>query len=162
VTAGARRIAAAMLGAAGAVLALSGCASGPDPAAQVRADEVYDRLLQTLEDTDAGVLRTVEEVGADRVACVQDGWTQLPSVARGTLSVRAENGAAADILDALAAELGAEWTPAPTSSPGAEPADTTRAWSSPDGVTVTLVDASPVIVVAVFPPCAPPDDSPAA
>lgn len=123
-------------------------------AATVTGDGVFARLTGALERADPAVVRTVEDVPAEPRTCAREGWSQHPLVARGTLSVRAADGAAAGVLDAVAAELSGDgWSPAPPSTPGGAVPDGMRAWSSRDGVTVVLAEAASVVVIAVFPPC---------
>jgi hypothetical protein len=148
-----RRAPAALLLAAALAATLAGCSFAPDPAV-VRADAsaVFDDLVGTLSATDPAVLRTVEVLPEEARPCAEEGRTQASLVARGTLSVTADPAGAAGILDTVAGSLDtATWKPVEAGSGDAGE----RAWASADGIVVTLTDASPVVVVAVFPPCAP-------
>lgn len=132
------------------VLALSGCAFGPDPReASDRASGVFDDLTAELAAIDPAVLRTVEVVPTDPVPCDDGDRMQQALVARGTLSVRAEDGAAGDVVDTLAASLDGGWEPVRSDDAAV------RAWANDDGANVTLTDATPVVVVSVFGPCLP-------
>lgn len=135
------------------LVALAGCAFAADPV-QVgeRADAVYRELLTALSETDPAVLRTVEELPIEEVACAADDRTQQARVMRGTLSVQAAEGAGSGIADEIAARLDDGWTRALPTDDADESQD--RSWSSAEGITVTVSDASPTIVVAVFTPCA--------
>jgi hypothetical protein len=141
--------AAAVAIVAAAMLLLSGCAFGPDPrAASERAAAVFDDLTAELSAADPAVVRTVEIVPTDPIACEDEEQTQQVLLARGTLSVRATDGAAGEVVNSLAAEIdGDEWEPVPTDLAG------TRSWSNDDGANVTITDADPVVVVTVFGPC---------
>jgi len=136
---------------AAAALALTGCSFGPDPQeVNDRTTAVFDELTQELSAVDTAVLRTVEVVSEDPLPC-EGEETQQSHLVRGTLSVRAEDGALTGVIDSLAATLDSdEWT-----VDGLAPSDI-RAWTNADGINVTITDASPVVVVAVFGPCLPP------
>jgi hypothetical protein len=128
-------------------VALAGCSSAPQ-AAGVRehAAAVFDDLVEELETVDVAQLRTVEILPEERRPCAEGEGEQASLLARGTVSVGADEAAVARILDNAAARLdAAQWQ---TDGAAGE-----RTWASDDGIVVTLVDASPVLLLAVFPPC---------
>lgn len=143
--------AAALL--AAAALTLSGCSFGPDPREVFdRTESVFDQLTQELSAVDPAVLRTVEVVPSEPLAC-EGEETQQTRVLRGTLSVRAEDGALTGVIDSLASTLDSdEWA-----VDDLAPSDI-RTFTSEDGINVTITDDSPVVLVAVFGPCLPPVD----
>lgn len=139
---------------AASALVLSGCTFGPEPRdVAERTDEVFDELSAELAAADPAFVRSVEIVDTDDIPC-DDDRSQSALVAQGTLSVRAEDGAASGVIDTLAAMLdGDEWV---ADDPrGGD----VRSWSNDLGITVTLSDASPIVVVAVFGPCLAPIDA---
>jgi hypothetical protein len=139
---------------AASALVLTGCAFGPEPRdVAERTAEVFDELSTELAAADPALVRTVEIVDTDDIPC-DDDRSQSALVAQGTLSVRAEDGAAAGVIDTLAALLDAEEWAADDPRGG-----DVRSWSNDLGITVTLSDASPLVVVAVFGPCLAPIDA---
>lgn len=146
----------AVAGATGAamLLVLAGCAIGPDPhEVGDHASEVFDAMVAELGSAQATVLRTLEVVPPATEPCDEGDLVQQSFLARGTLSVEAPDGAAGSLLTRASDTLGGEWEPMASTSAGQ------RAWSSEDGITVTVTDATPVLVVAVFTPCVAPTDT---
>jgi len=132
-----------------ALVVLAGCSFAPDPVeVQSRASATFDQLTTALAAVDAAVLRSVEVLPEASRPCAEEGQQQSALLARGMLSIRADDAAAQTVVDDLAGSLdAATWTEVASSSA------TSRAWASEDGVTVTLTNAAPTVVVAVFPPC---------
>lgn len=133
------------------LVALAGCSFAPDPAeVQSRASTTFEQLTTALGAVDAAVLRSVEVLPEESRPCAEEGQQQAALLARGMLSIRADDAAARTVVDELADSLdAATWTEVDSTAP------TSRAWASEDGITVTLTDAAPAVVVAVFPPCTP-------
>jgi hypothetical protein len=145
----ARRALAALL--AAAVLALPGCAFGPDPEdLHDEARAAFENVVGVLEEVDPAVLRTVEVAAESEQACGEEDGTQRALVATGTLSItadpRAIDDTLADVADVLDPE---EWDRIRRAPDAGEQS----AWASADGVVVTLTFDDPVLVAAVFTPC---------
>ena len=136
-----------------AATVITGCSFGPDPA-DVRADAraVFDDLLAAMAESDPAILRAVEAAPESEQACGEDGeGTQHALVATGTLSITAPEDGAEATVAAVRNELDPEmWDrirPAPSAAGQ-------RAWASEDGIVVTVTVEGPVLVTAVFTPCA--------
>jgi hypothetical protein len=147
------RLVAAAAGLALAAAAVTGCSFGPDPA-EVRAEAraVFDDLVATMSEADPAILRAVETVPESEQACGEDDrGTQRALVATGTLSITAPEDGAKATVEALEEELDPEsWDRIRRASAASEQ----RAWASEDGIVVAVTVEGPVLVTAVFTPCA--------
>lgn len=135
-----------------AVLALAGCASGPDPeAADAEARAVFDDVVAVLSDADPALLRAVETAPEAEEACGAEGdGTHSARLVTGTLSVAADPAAIDGTLVSIADLLDPEqWD----RIRAADDAPGQRAWASQNGVVLTLTFDDPVLVAAVFTPC---------
>lgn len=139
---------------AAAALVLAGCVAAPDPAQLERdAQGTFDALVQTLSETDTGILRTVEVAEPRELECAgEEARTQTAYVTTAALSVTADETALREVADALAdAFAGDEWDRIRVPADAPEQ----RAWAREDGIVATIDTRDSVLVAGVFLPCSP-------
>jgi hypothetical protein len=129
--------------------ALAGCSFAPDSAeVDAEAQAVFDRIVESVGATDPAILRTLEVLPAGSQACDGEGLVQTSRTARGTLAATADPEALGSVIRTAETTFERDgYVPADGAGDGA------TAWVSSDGVLISLTDASPVLVVAVFTPC---------